>query len=285
MSNSRFGNRTRTGNVQDWMVPGFINYDADALNFINTAGITDFTQRNAINFLTISFKNAGIWTKMTAMYPVIGGTADTHKFNLKNPADTDAAFRLIFSSGWTHSSTGMLPGGSSHANTHLLPSTSMTNLNSHFSVYSRTNNSTGTRTDIGTTHTVAAGYSPLIALRARNSTDQAESYFNDYIAITFAQGVNTDSRGFFLANRTSNIVNQIWKNFNKLATNTTTETRSLTVIAKPVFLGAINLDGAASQFSSRELAFASIGTSLTDTEATNMSQIVTAYQILLNRNV
>lgn len=285
MSNSRFGNRTRTGNVQDWMVPGFINYDADALKFINTVGITDFTQRNAVNFLTISFKNAGLWTKMTAMYPAIGGTADTHKFNLKNPANTDAAFRLTFSSGWTHSSTGMLAGGSSHANTHLLPSTNMTNLNSHFSVYSRTDSFTGTRTDMGASHTAAASFSPLITLRARNSSNQAESYFNDYLVSTFAQGANTDSRGFFLANRTSNIVNQIWKNSVKLATNTTTENKSLNTIAVPVFLAAINLNGTATQQTGRQYAFASIGTSLTDTEARNMAEIVSAYQILLNRSV
>jgi hypothetical protein len=284
MSNSRFGNRTRSGNVQDWMVPFSSNLDPDALNFINAAGLSDFTQQTAINFITISFKNAGLWTKFTAIYPVIGGTASTHKFNLKNPQDTNAAFRLTFTSGWTHSSTGMTPSAS-HADTYIVPSTHLTNLSTHFSIYTRTNSGTGTQTDMGVSHTLAASYSPLIAIRARSSADVAESYFNDYIVNTYAQGANTDSRGFFLANRTSSTVNNVWKNASKLATNTTTESKNLNVIAQPVYVGALNLDGARSQPSTRQLAFVTIGTGLTDTEATNLNSIVSAYQSLLNRAV
>ena len=32
---------------------------------------------------------------MKAIYPFVGGTATTHKFNLKDPADINAAFRLV----------------------------------------------------------------------------------------------------------------------------------------------------------------------------------------------
>jgi len=52
------------------------------------------------------------WSKFKAVYPFIGGTAGGHKWNLINPLDTDAAFRLAFSGGLTHDANGITPNGS-----------------------------------------------------------------------------------------------------------------------------------------------------------------------------
>ena len=91
--------------------PSGAAFDADAQAFITAAVITDVTQQNAINTLVVDLKGYSIWTKFSAIYPIVGGTAAQHKFNLKNPLDTDAAFRLVFSGGWTHSANGALPNG------------------------------------------------------------------------------------------------------------------------------------------------------------------------------
>jgi hypothetical protein len=82
--------------------------DPDAQAFITAAAITDPTQQTAINTLVVDLKGYGIWTKSKALYPFVGGTASQHKFNLKDPRDLDAAFRLVFTGGWTHSSNGIL---------------------------------------------------------------------------------------------------------------------------------------------------------------------------------
>ena len=120
--------------------------DADALAFLSAAAITDPTITSAICTLVTSMKANGTWAKCSAIYPMVGGTATTHKFNLKNPLDTNAAFRLSFVGGWTHSSGGALPNGTNaYANTFLNPTTTLL-LNSHsFGIYSRTNNVTGSR--------------------------------------------------------------------------------------------------------------------------------------------
>ena len=112
MSNARFGLRVRNGLVKG-ITEGqqAIFLDLDALAFLTAAGITDSTIISAINTLVVSLKNFGIWTKMRAIYPFVGGTALTHKWNLKDPRDLDIAFRLVFSGGWTHSSTGALANG------------------------------------------------------------------------------------------------------------------------------------------------------------------------------
>src|SRR3982751_3141685 len=95
-----------------------VSGDVDAAAFITAAGITDPTQQTAINNFVVSLKAANIWTKMLAFYPFVGGTPKSHKFNLKDPRDLDAAFRLVFSgAGNLHSAAGFAAGGSGYADT------------------------------------------------------------------------------------------------------------------------------------------------------------------------
>ena len=84
----------------------FASCPIEAVNFLSAAGITDATITNAICTLVKDLKDAGIYSKFKALYPIVGGTATTHKYNLIDPQDTDAAFRLQFNGGWVHSSNG-----------------------------------------------------------------------------------------------------------------------------------------------------------------------------------
>ena len=54
---------------------------------------------------------------------------------------------------------------------------------------------------------------------------------------------------------------------------------------RAVYIGAGNINGSASNFSSRECAFASIGEGLTDIEASDFYDAVQAFQTTLSRNV
>ena len=89
----------------------FIPFDTDAQAFITAAGITDSTQQNAVNQLVLDLKSYSLWTKMSAIYPFVGGTSTTHKFNLKDPRDLDVAYRLAFFGGWTHNANGITGNG------------------------------------------------------------------------------------------------------------------------------------------------------------------------------
>ena len=112
--------------------------DPDADAFIIAANITNPTQQSAIYTLVSSLKSSGVWTKMKAIYPMVGGTASSHKFNLKDPRDLNAAYRLTFTAGWVHSSTGALPNGSSDYSNTFLNASIMTANSEHLSNYSRT---------------------------------------------------------------------------------------------------------------------------------------------------
>ena len=85
--------------------------DPDATAFLTAAGITDPTISSAIDTLVVDLKGYGIWSKMLAIYPFVGGTATTHKWNLKDPRDLNAAYRLSFFGTITHSSTGVKGDG------------------------------------------------------------------------------------------------------------------------------------------------------------------------------
>jgi hypothetical protein len=103
------------GILNSFMIPAASSVptvsDPNAQAFLDAAVITDVTQANAVNSLVIGLKADGLWTPMQALYPFVGGTASTHKWNLKDPRDLDAAYRLSFGGGWVHNSNGATGNG------------------------------------------------------------------------------------------------------------------------------------------------------------------------------
>ena len=256
------------------------SFDTDAQAFITATALTDTTQKNAINDLVLDLKSAGIWTKMRALYPMVGGTATTHKFNLKDPRDLDAAYRLVFSGGWTHTSTGALPNGTTgYADTNLIPSTSGIGLNStHMSYYSRTNYD-GAGIDFGAISNPGNNGSIYANLKISNAV-----YFRvntNNVTQTESSVSVSDSRKFYMVNRISSTVETTFING---TANNVTKSSNVQPTVK-FYLGSANLNNVASYFGQRQCAFSSIGDGLTDLESTLFYQIVEKYQYALGRNV
>ena len=257
---------------------GGITVDPDAQAFITAAGITDATQQSAINTLVVDLKTYGVWTKMKAIYPFVGGTSSTHKWNLKDPRDLDAAFRLVFSGGGTHSSTGYLPNGiNGYANTYLSPATSLTTSSGHFSYYSRSNPSNAGQYEMGTSEVIGGLAVRFNAIITKFVNGLFYAAYGDYNATVS----NTDSRGLFITNRNSGTITTGFKNGTKLISQI--QTAALSTL--PMYIGGENGNGTAVNFSAKQCAFASIGDGLTDTEAANLYTAVQAYQTSLNRQV
>jgi hypothetical protein len=260
------------------MMAGGINLDPDAVAFLAAAGITDATISVAINTLVIQLKAIGVWTKLKAIYPFVGGTASTHKFNLKNPVDTNAAFRLVFSGGWTHSANGALPNGTNaYADTFYVPSAECDSLQNSMSFYSRTQSNLGSPYEIFSADNLGHQTRPY-GLLVRFNTNQsfyANGAYNLFVA-------NSDSRGFFQA--FTDLTNQILFK-NSLQTLSIAIPNNL-ISGFSLYIGASNGAGTAGQFSNKQCAFASLGGSkLTTTEAANYYTAVQAFQTTLNRQV
>jgi hypothetical protein len=254
--------------------------DADAQAFITAASITDPTQQSAINQLVVDLKGYSIWSKMKAIYPFVGGTASAHKFNLKDPQDTDAAFRLVFNGGWTHSSTGATPNGTNGwAETFVKTGTDLALNSTHLSVYSRTDAPAVSRLAIG--NCWGAGTFEL-SMWLKTASSNANHRNNTG---SVSQVSNLDSRGFYIGNRNSSTQQKIIKNttINTFNVNSIATTNSFTINISSAlqYTGT----GLRSYYDNKELAFSSIGDGLTDTEAANFYTAVQAFQTALNRNV
>jgi hypothetical protein len=254
--------------------PAAAETNADAPAFIAAAAITDSRQQAAIYELIADLKSTGIWTKLKAIYPMVGGTENSHKFNLKDPRDADDANRLTFSGNWSHSAGGALPDGSTaYANTHLNPARTLNINEGSLSYYSHTDLSdSAVRVEIGCLNKgsflIQAGYSGNFC-----AVSQGNGGNVDFMA-------NADSSGFFQSVRTGAATTFIQRNSNQA----TFTNRAYLAADAFVFLGAWAMgDGEAQYFSNRECAFASIGNSLTSTEAAMFYTIVRAFQAAVGR--
>jgi hypothetical protein len=246
--------------------------DADAQAFVTAADIQDQVEANAVNNLVIGMKADGLWTKMKAVYPFVGGTASTMKFNLKNPLDTDAAFRIIWNGGGAWSNTGYTPNGSNgFADTKLNPSLILTQSSKHFSFYLRTDN-TPINADPINMGSFNSGGGKDFLLSKR--TDQS-----GMLSDVLVTNTQTNPRGFSLVTRTAT-TNKLFKGNTLVNTASGTGANGL----YNTYIGALNFF-APYGYTNNEFSFASIGDGLTDTDATNLNTRVTTFQTALSRNI
>ena len=246
--------------------------DPDAQAFLTAAAITDPTITSAIDTLVVQLKADSIWTKMKAIYPFVGGTAASHKFNLKDPQDTDAAFRLVFNGGWTHSANGALPNGTNGwANTYLVPLSILTESSKHLSFYLRSDN-TPINVDPVDMGSFSSGGGKDFLLSKR--TAQIGMLSNILVSNT-----QTEPRGLSLITRTGT-TNKLFKG------NNLVNVVSGTGISAPfnVYIGALNL-AAPYGYTNNEFAFASIGDGLTDTEESNLYTAAQNFNTTLARQI
>jgi hypothetical protein len=252
-------------------------FDSDAQAFfdrVTTAGGSlSTTEKTAVNTLVIDLKGYSIWTKIKAIYPMVGASAAACAQNLKS-----SSFTGTFTSGWTFASTGVTPNGTSaYMDTNLNPNTQLSSSNSsHLAYYSRTNND-GTYVDMG-----SANDPNRIVLHIKYSGvayyDQND-FSNGRLSISMS---SINSTGLFLMSRTANNLQKGYRNNSLIGTNTNTITSSLPT--RNIYIGGMNTSPVI-LFTNRQCAFASIGDGLNDTEAGNFYTAVNAFQVTLSRNV
>ena len=258
-------------------------YDPNAQAFITAAGITDTTQKNAVNQLVLDLKSNSLWSKMYIIYPFIGGTSTTTKYNLVDPT----TYTITWNGGATFASTGVKGNGTnSYGQTGLVMTTfygsvpTITTSNS-MSVYSRTAR-TGEDTECGTN----SGGQPAIQVLCRRGTGNC--IWDNYNASNGrVNAAVTNSQGLFLTSRTSQTSMKGFRNATSFATNTTSATTSniTTTLNRELYILAANNNGTAASYSNRELAFYHWGAGLSDAEVSTFYTIVQTFQTTLSRNV
>ena len=263
------------------------SFDTDAQSFITATAITNTTQQNAKDTLVRGLKTDNIWTKLKAIYPFVGGSSTTHKYNLKDPRDLDAAFRLAFNGGITHSATGALPNGTTgYADTKYKPSIQIVDTDStHFSAYFRTNDILGTR-EIGA-NTIYGydgdSFSDAEGQYLYNLT--ATSYFTN--GYGFGGSFVDSLAGQYIINRNGANSITAYKN-GSLRSTVSPANQGLPSVN--MFLMGMNeyfpdLSASNTYYGKREIAFATLGTGLSNTDASNLYTRIQAFQTTLGRQV
>jgi hypothetical protein len=276
---------TRFGLPPSVLFPSSV--DPDAFRFIEVAQITDSVQAAAVSSLVVGLKSNNLWDKMQAIYPFVGGTAYSHKFNLKDPRDSDAAFRIQFFGAVTHSNLGISASAAGYGDTRFVPTASFVNISSSIHVAINISSRPVVANDpyvafigdyeafgfgstalcIGTTDTttpitisnVAYGTSPV------NFTISSLGglYISTRITSTGIQG--------YKRSPTQNINQSTSVTFTKTSTNTNTIRLFRGYVTNNYTTGVL-------------YQYASIGTGLTQTDADNLSTLLTAFNNTLGRS-
>jgi hypothetical protein len=253
------------------------DFHADA--FIAATGITDATIKNAIRYRVEAKKKAGTWYKTFADYPFVGGTASTHKFNLKDASDTDEAFRLTYhTSGVTHSSNGV-DFSNGWADTWLIPRDVLQAGNTCFQIY--------INEDVAFNGAIMGVFEGTeYSIWPRRTTTNALRFVSEEHPGT-TDFANTNAIGFYQMNRTTADY-FLWKGY-KNGTNVFTATGGSAggpdniLPAYSIILGGRNNSGTKGTFGAHRVASFSISRGMSDIELAADRLIDMNFQKMLGR--
>jgi hypothetical protein len=267
-----------------WFVPHPPPWDGDTATYLTATGL-DVSYAPALDNLVKGLKATGLWTKMNAIYPFVGGTAALHRWNLKDPRDVDGAYRLTYYNGATTSHSTVLgyranlPGNvanGGYADTHLIPLGTLAQNDTHLSFYSLQDTPPADRAEMGCfnwTGTSASRFHIICRYVGVNAY-----YYGMSEEGTSNVGVPAAS-GLFTTTRTGSAMQTAYRNGAKVATS---GNGSIPLPPTPVWIGAIN------NFSNHTdipVGFASIGSGLNDQNVADLYTVVQQYQTALNRQV
>jgi hypothetical protein len=258
-------------------VGGVSPLDPDAAAFLTAIGNTDPTIESAINTMVVDLKSYGLWTKLKVIYPFVGGTATSNKYNLKDPRDLDAAFRLTYFGGITHTD-GFRPNGTNgYADSFYKPASNATFNDEHITLYINTNNamSKGDTVDIGVLPGVGGlAYSSLMGVRA----SEYLARFNLEVDVVSHSTV----KGFYVVTKGAPNSPKYYKN-GTLDLNGSSGGDGIST--ENIYVGNLNFNGSpyGDGYSNQNFCFVSAGTNLTSTDSSNLYSVVQACQTTLGR--
>jgi hypothetical protein len=247
-------------------------------NYIVAADLRNTSDIESSYSLIKGLEDNLLWNKIQALYLFKGNTAPQHRFNAKNPLDTNAAFRLLFSGTGTHNALGYTGNGTNaFANTNFIPSANQ-NVNSNgLTIVVGTNNTTVSNDvfEIGvySNDSQASG----LAVKADNTNFRRISIFNKNPGRISISGTN-EARGIFTGTRI-NTVQKLIRNANVLASAIGEGTLS----SIPIYIGGLNINNNVYGASNQRIQIALIHEGLSDAEVTTLHSIIDISETIAGR--
>lgn len=235
-------------------------------------GITA-TVSAATQTLFTSLKNSGLYSKIDALYPFLGGTAASTKFNAKNPVDTNAAYRITWGGTITYSQAkGVIGDGATSAGNSNWYESGTTTGNTTIAYFISQSGASG--------YEMGAQYSSgWLTLQSSNGTNTRGSIDTGTLNILTATTSN-EAINFFGLTRTNNT--QV--SFVRAGGDVQTITQNTTIGTSNVSMGILYAKGFGG-YTLRGVGSAVIGQGLTTTELGNLRDIITTFNTTLGRNL
>lgn len=267
--------------------------DPDVSSFLSVTNLTssiNSTIHLALNQLVFSLKQYGLWNKMVAIYPFIGGTATTHQYNLRNTA----SFTVSFVNSPTHNALGVTCNGTNqYIDTTLIPSQSLSSPDVHFSIYlnDRTKSGGGLcGSDSPPVPPDVTGPYLLIVPFSNTTLNYnycAATVYNASANIRNAHVSVTNPNGFSCGSRVQTSITYAQRD-RKIdgRTNILDPVNSYRARpSTPIALMARRTSGIYANYINNTIAWSSIGYGLTPSDMLALYEIVQKYQVLLRRAV
>jgi hypothetical protein len=246
--------------------------DADAAAFFArvtfAGGTLTITEQAAIESLVFDLKRDGIWTKMKAIYPMVGASAAACAQNLKS-----ASFTGTFNGGWVFSSNGIQGNGSNtFLNTFLVPNVVMNFNSQSYFIYKTAGQSGDFMSEFGA---VNGGFEGVQMFINNGYNTINEFVLNGTFTISLLGGA-------YILNRNNSNDKKLFRNGTLVQTITSAASN---YTLPNLYLGGRNRGGANEAPSNTQTRFFSTGDGLTDTEASNFYTAVQAFQTTLSRQI
>lgn len=263
---------------QNYPIAASVGFDVDAQKFINASGISG-SNADAINTLVVSLKDYNLWNKFYVIYPFIGGTESSCKWNLVNTG----SYTATFFNGVVFSNTGIQTDGvNDYMNTNYNIS-DLTRGNSHVYLYKRTGRNTGDNIDFGAFDETAAFRGILAATQLTTTLSRGRMYGtqmdNSAAPYTGSFMVTADSTHSSVYKGTTEVATIALSNPGAIASGSMV-LGAMTRLQDPVTGPNYHI-----YFTSASYAFNSIGTHISGSDLTNYYNTVQAYQTTLGRQV
>lgn len=246
-------------------------------SFFARGGITNAGQQTAVRNLVLGLQTAGIWGKMIALYPFVGGTSQAHAQNLR--ADR---YNITWVNSPTHNAAGVTGNGTTTYGRCSGLTTTVSGALAGMSIYVGAPDSTHNFARmIGSANAAQTSYHSIDRVNL-GSFESERGVLGDVTMIITASSVPARN-GLFSINRTSSTASALYRNGSSLGTIAAAD--PLVLAAHDAFILALNQSETPTDFAGCTLSLAAVHQGLTSGEAATFYTNVQAFQTALGRSV
>ncbi|MDQ1085641.1 SGNH/GDSL hydrolase family protein [Siphonobacter sp. SORGH_AS_1065] len=251
--------------------PGRV-YEPEALAYFEADGVQTLKTKESLDNLIKRLKINNLWNDLKALWV---GAGYTRRFNVKNPQDTDAAYRLTFPNGVGNSGVddAMYFSGNRYANTHLpLNALDANNYCLFAYVKNRANteaNATGTILGAGDTKGTFAIQKTGRSFQAKMGTQTLSMFSENPTPFTY-----TDAT--YVSNVRKGLATYIVGGAKKTQAVTTAAAITST---QPLYLAGLNQNGTLAGTSLTDISLAGVTSNLSPKKVEILYKILNTYTL------